>query len=141
MMQKNIFRLTMAIHIFLYRLTGGRFGGQMRDFKVLLLTTIGRKSGQKRTTPLGYFDYDGAYVITASNAGLPSNPGWYYNLKDNARVTVQVNDEIMTAVAEEVKGDLRSQLWDRLVELAPSYADYPKRTTREIPMVILRPES
>jgi hypothetical protein len=63
-MQKTMFKLMMAIHIFLYRLTSGRFGGKMRDFKVLLLTTTGRKSGQKRTTPLGYFDYDGGYVIT-----------------------------------------------------------------------------
>jgi deazaflavin-dependent oxidoreductase (nitroreductase family) len=130
----------MAIHIFLYRLTDGRFGGEMRGFKVLLLTTTGRKSGQKRTTPLGYFDYDGGYVITASNGGLPRNPGWYYNLKGNPQVTVQVKDRAMTAVAEEVKGNLRNQLWDQLIEQAPGYAEYPKRTTREIPMVILRPK-
>jgi deazaflavin-dependent oxidoreductase (nitroreductase family) len=139
-MQKYLFRLTMAIHTFLYRLTRGRFGGEMREFKVLLLTTTGRKSGQKRTTPLGYFDYDGGYVITASNAGLPRNPGWYYNLKDNPQVTVQVNDRVMTAIAEEAKGDLRHQLWEQLVEQAPSYSEYPKRTTREIPVVILRPQ-
>lgn len=139
-MQKQIFRSTMAIHIFLYRLTGGRFGGEMRGFKVLLLTTTGRKSGQQRTTPLGYFDYDGNYVIAASNAGLPRNPGWYYNLKDNPQVAIQVQDQVMTAVAEEAKGELRNQLWGQLVEQAPSYAAYPKQTTREIPVIILRPQ-
>lgn len=139
-MQKHMVRLAMAIHTFLYRLTGGRFGGEMRGFKVLLLTTTGRKSGQKRTTPLGYFDYDGGYVITASNAGLPRNPGWYYNLKDSPQVTVQVKDRAMTAVAEEARGDLRNQLWGQLVEQAPSYAAYPKQTTREIPVMILRPK-
>lgn len=139
-MLKYVFKLVMAIHVFLYRLTGGRFGGQMRDFKVLLLTTTGRKSGQKRTTPLGYFDYDGGYVITASNAGLPRNPGWYYNLKSKPQVTVQVKDRVMTAVAEEAQSDLRNQLWGQLIEQAPSYGDYEKSTTREIPMIILRPE-
>lgn len=138
-MEKYMFKLIMAIHIFLYRLTGGRFGGEMRGFKVLLLTTTGRKSGKKRTTPLGYFDYEGGYVITASNAGLPRNPGWYYNLKNNPQVTVQAKDRVMTAVAEEAQSNLRNQLWDRLIEQAPGYADYEKRTTREIPMVILRP--
>ena len=67
---KYILRITTAIHIFLYRLTGGKFGVEMRGFKVLLLTTTGRKSGLQRITPLGNFDYDGGYVITASNAGL-----------------------------------------------------------------------
>jgi deazaflavin-dependent oxidoreductase (nitroreductase family) len=140
MMQKQLFRLTMAIHIFLYRLTGGRFGGEMRGFKVLLLTTTGRKSGQKRTTPLGYFDYDGGYVIAASNAGLPRNPGWYYNLMNNHRATVEVKDREIMVVPEEATGNLRNQLWEQLIKQAPSYAEYPKQTTREIPVVILRPE-
>lgn len=137
-MQKQLFRLMMATHVFLYRLTGGRLGGSMRDFKVLLLTTTGRKSGKKRTTPLGYVDDNGAYVIAASNAGLPHHPSWYYNLKGNSQVTIQVKDRVTTAVAEEAKGELRDQMWAQLIERAPSYADYEKRTTREIPIVILR---
>lgn len=139
-MQKQMFRLTMAIHIFLYRLTGGRLGGKMRGFKVLLLTTTGRKSGQQRTTPLGYFDYDGSYVIVASNAGLPRNPSWYYNLKDNPQATIQVQDRVLTVIGEETKGDLRSQLWKQVIAQAPGYAEYPKRTTREIPVMIMRPQ-
>jgi deazaflavin-dependent oxidoreductase (nitroreductase family) len=139
-MQKHLFKLMMATHVFLYRLTGGRFGGRMRDFKVLLLTTTGRKSGKKRTTPLGYINNDGSYVIVASNAGLSRHPSWYYNLKSNPQVTVQVNDRVTTAVAEEAEGDLRNQLWKQFIEQAPSYADYEKRTTREIPMVMLRPK-
>jgi deazaflavin-dependent oxidoreductase (nitroreductase family) len=130
----------MAIHVFLYRLTGGRLGGRMRDFQVLLLTTTGRKSGKKRATPLGYFNYDGSYVISASHAGLPHHPSWYYNLKSNPHVTVQVKDRATPAIAEEANGDLRNQLWKQLIEQAPSYADYEKRTTRVIPMVILRPQ-
>jgi len=135
-----MFQLMMSLHVFFYRLTGGRLGGEMQGFKVLLLTTTGRKSGKTRTTPLGYIDYDGGYVITASNAGMPRNPGWYYNLKDSPQATVQVEDRAMTAVVEEAKGDLRDHLWSLLVEQAPSYARYQKSTTRVIPMVILRPQ-
>lgn len=130
----------MAIHVFLYRMTGGRLGGEMQGAKVLLLTTTGRKSGKTRTTPLGYMDYDGGYVITASNAGRSHNPGWYYNLKDSPQATVQVEDRAMTAVVEEAKGDLRDHLWSLLVEDAPIYTRYQKSTTRVIPMVILRPQ-
>lgn len=137
-MQKHLFKLMMATHVFLYRLTGGRLGGTMRDFKVLLLTTTGRKSGKRRTTPLGYIAHDGSYVIAASNAGLAHHPSWYYNLKSNPQITMQVKDRVTTAVAEEAGGELRNQLWAQLIEQAPSYADYEKRTTRKIPLVILR---
>lgn len=139
-MQKYVFQLMMTLHVFFYRLTGGRLGGEMQGSKVLLLTTTGRKSGKTRTTPLGYMDYDGGYVITASNAGRSRNPGWYYNLKDSPQATVQVEDRAMTAVVEEAKGDLRDHLWSLLVEQAPNYTRYQKSTTRVIPMVILRPQ-
>jgi deazaflavin-dependent oxidoreductase (nitroreductase family) len=138
-MQRLIFRLTSRIHVFLYRLTGGRLGSAVRGFHILLLTTTGRKSGKQRTTPLGYFEYDDGYVITASNAGLDRHPGWFYNLKSNPRVEVQIKDAKKEAVAEQAEGELRGLLWEQLIEHAPGYADYENSTTREIPMVILRP--
>ncbi len=139
-MLKYLFKLMMAIHIFLYRLSGGRFGGKVQGLKVLLLTSMGRKSGKKRTTPLGYFEHDGGYVIIASNGGRPSNPDWYYNLKSNPQVTVQVDDRAMAVISEEAQGSLRNQLWEKLIKKAPGYASYAQRTTREIPMVILQPK-
>lgn len=140
-MQKYLIKLIITIYVFLYRLTGGRLGSRMRDFKVLLLTTTGRKSGKKRTTPLGFFDYDGGYVITASAiAFLGHPPDWFVNLKSNPQVMVQIKDRVMTAVAEEAESDLRNQLWEQLIEQAPSYADYAERTTRKIPMVVLQPK-
>lgn len=111
----------------------------MRGFKVLLLTTTGRKSGKTYTTPLGQFDYDGGYVIVASNAGQPTNPAWYYNLKSNPRVTVQVLDQVIPATAEVLSGDARAQAWRQVIATAPSYADYEKRTSREIPLILLVP--
>jgi F420H(2)-dependent quinone reductase len=136
---KYLFKLFMAFHVWMYRLSGGKLGGSMRDFKVLLLTTTGRKSGKTYTTPLGRFDQEGGYVIVASNAGLPTHPAWFYNLKGNPQVTVQVLDKIIPATAEVLTGEARAQAWHQVIATAPSYADYEKRTTREIPLILLRP--
>ena len=106
---------------------------------VLLLTTTGRKTGRKHTVHLGYFEYDGGYVITASSSAFGRTPAWLLNLRSNSQVTIQIRDVHMTAVAELASPVQRDQLWTRLLELAPGYADYQKRTSREIPMAILRP--
>lgn len=137
---KSVMKWSMAIQTFLYRLTGGRMGGSMRDFRVLLLTTKGRKSGKERTTPLGYFEDAGAYIITASSTALlGQEPAWFLNLKSNPQVNIQVMDKRLAAIAEQAPQGERNQLWARLIEVSPSYAAYQERTTREIPMVILRP--
>ena len=136
---KTLFKLFMALQVGLYRLTGGKFGGQMRGFKVLLLTTKGRKSGKTYITPLGCFDHDNGYVIVASNAGLPTHPAWYYNLKSDPHVTVQVLDKVIPVTAEVLSGEARTQAWRQVITTAPSYANYEKRTTREIPLILLRP--
>jgi deazaflavin-dependent oxidoreductase (nitroreductase family) len=134
-----IFRFFMAIYVFLYRLTGGKFGSQVQGLPVLLLTTIGRRTGKKRITPLGYFEQDGYYVITASNAGFDTNPAWFHNLKSHQQVALQIGDKLLTAIAEPANPTLRRQLWAKLVERAPGYQAYQKRTTREIPIVLLQP--
>ena len=135
----KIFRPFLVIYVFLYRHTGGKFGGKVQGLPVLLLTTIGRKTGKKRITPLGYFEQDGYYVITASNAGFDTNPAWFYNLKNHPQVDVQIGKRQLTAIAEPAHPTLRKHLWANLVERAPGYGAYEKRTSREIPMVLLRP--
>lgn len=129
----------MAIAVFLYRLTDGKFGGRVQGLRVLLLTTTGRKTAKKRTTPLGYFEDDGSYVIIGSNAGFETHPAWFLNLKSNPRATIQVKDRQFQVNAEIAGPEKRGRLWARLIELAPGYANYAKRTRREIPLVILRP--
>ncbi len=133
------FKLFAAIQIFLYRLTGGRLGGKMMGFNVLLLTTTGRKSGQARTVPLGRFDHPEGYVIVGSNGGQPSHPAWYFNLKNNPHVTIQVLDKVIPATAEVLSGQERAQAWQQVIANAPNYAAYEKKTSREIPLVLLRP--
>jgi len=140
-MLKALFRSLLSIVAFLYRRTGGKLGGAMQGLPVLLLTTTGRKTGKERTTPLGYFEHDGGYVITASNAGFDTHPAWFHNLKSNPPVTLEIQEKQLTAIAELANPELRQKLWARLVELAPGYRAYQKRTTREIPIVILRPVS
>lgn len=137
----KILRPFLAFYIFLYRSTGGKFGGKVQGLPVLLLTTTGRKTGKKRTTPLGYFEHDGCYVITASNAGFDSNPAWFYNLKSRPQVELQMGNKQFTAMAEPAPSTLRQQLWDELVKRAPGYGAYEKKTTREIPVVLLTPVS
>lgn len=138
-MPRFLSALFIALQIVLYRLSGGRILGQAMGVTFLLLTTTGRKSGKVYTTPLGYFEHEDGYVIAASNAGQPRNPGWYHNLKGDPRVAIQVGSRVMEAVAEEATGDLRRALWERRVALTPAWNAYTKRTDREFPMVILRP--
>ena len=137
-MVKSLFRRFLALYVLLYRLTGGKFGGKVQELRVLLLTTTGRKTGRKRTTPLGYLEHDGGYVIIGSNAGFDTHPAWFHNLKSNPHATVEVNDRRFEASAEIARPDERGQLWARLVEIAPAYANYAHKTSREIPLVVLR---
>ena len=137
---KFIFKLFIGFHVFIYRLTGGKFGGEMRGFKVLILTTKGRKSGKILSAPLGYFERDGGYIIVASNNGASNSPSWYHNIKANPDdVTIQVKDKKMKVKPEIILGEARRPLYDWIVSIASNYGEYEKTTTREIPLVFLKP--
>jgi deazaflavin-dependent oxidoreductase (nitroreductase family) len=116
-------------------------GGKMRGLQVLLLTTAGRRSGRSHTVPLGFFDWQGGYLVAASNSGRPSYPAWYYNLINHPRVTIQVYDKIVLVTAEVLAGEARAQAWQQVIASVPLYAEYEKRATREIPLVLLRPSN
>ncbi len=106
----------------------------------LLLFTTGRKTGKKRTTPLLYLEDGENLVIVASNGGAPRHPAWWLNLEVDSEPQVRVEDRTLRVRAEEAKGEEKRRLWARLVEMYPAYEDYQRRTTREIPVVILRPQ-
>ena len=137
-MAKPLFRFFNRIHIFLYRLTAGRLGGRIQGLRVLLLSTTGRRSGKERTVPLGFFEDGGAWVITASNAGFDVHPGWFFNLRSDSRVRVEVGGKFSSAQAQIVDGEERARLWNRLISQSPGYARYEKSTKRVIPLVALR---
>ncbi len=136
-----IFKTFLRLSSGLYRISNGKIMGHMAGLNVLLLSTIGRKSRRVRTTPLGFFEYDQDYVITASNAGADKNPSWFLNLSDNPNVHIRIGHKEMPATAQVVKADLRKELWAQLVSLSPGYAQYANATQREIPMILLHPAS
>ena len=128
-----LFRLPLTIHAFLYRRTGGRFGGKIQGLDVLLLTTKGHRTGKTRTTPLGYFEHQRTYVVIASNGGSDRHPSWYHNLRNDTTAWIEVGERRMEVRAEIAGLSPRAALWKRLLELAPGYAVYANRTRREIP--------
>ena len=105
----------------------------------LLLTTTGRKSGEEFIFPLFYGETGSGYIVVASKGGAPEHPGWYRNLVANPEVGVQVGTKKLTARARTVAGAERAQLWEKAVQFWPPYADYAKKTDREIPVVVLDP--
>jgi F420H(2)-dependent quinone reductase len=123
----------------LYSLTGGRFGGQLLLYSMLLLHTVGRKTGQTRTHTLLYL-HDGEHmVICASNDGQAHYPAWYWNLQDNPRARVQAGRLTCDVIAQEAEGEEYERLWKRFLKTTSLYADHRKRTDRHFPIFILKP--
>jgi F420H(2)-dependent quinone reductase len=132
-------KLIFKVLVFLYNASGGRIGGKMGKVDVLLLTTTGRKTGKQRTLPVVYIRDGAAYVITASAGGADKHPGWFFNIRSNPQVTIQVKNKHIKVTGEIAGSENKPELWARLVEVAPNFAGYQKRTSRDIPMVILHP--
>jgi F420H(2)-dependent quinone reductase len=128
-----------TLHRWLYRASGGKVGKTFFGSPVLLLTTTGRKTGRSRTWPLTYLgDEVNGFVVAAAYGGQPRHPAWYHNLQANPQVVVQHGEQTLTMIAEVAEGDERSRLWRRLTEAYPAYADYQRKTERQIPVVVLR---
>lgn len=124
-----------------FRANEGRVGGVLADTPILLLHHIGAKSRTERVTPLAYNPQsDGALVIVASNGGSPGHPDWYYNLRANPRIEVEVGTARFVARALELDGTARADLWPKLVEAAPSIGGFQAQTTRQIPLFLLSRE-
>jgi deazaflavin-dependent oxidoreductase (nitroreductase family) len=134
-------RLFTGAHAFVYRLTGGALGGSMFNGPVLLLTTTGRKSGKQRTAPLLYIKDGENMVIVASNGGADRPPTWWLNLKGNPEAQVQIGRAVRRVRAEQANPAEKQRLWPILSKMYPAYDEYQKKTTREIPLVLLRPIS
>jgi deazaflavin-dependent oxidoreductase (nitroreductase family) len=137
-MNQALFNVMSTMHTALYRATGGKRGGTMMKVPILLLTTRGRKSGKKRTTPLMFTRDGDNLVLIASMGGAPRNPGWYHNLQGQES-EVQIGREHRRVRARDAEGEERERLWAEMVSLYPSYADYQKKTSRRIPVVVLEP--
>jgi len=123
----------------LYMQSGGTQGTELRGKPVILLTTIGAKTGKLRKTPLMRVTHDGEYAVVASLGGAPKNPVWYYNIAAHPRVELQDGTETGDYEAREVFGDEKALWWGRAVKAFPDYADYQRKTDRAIPVFVLTP--
>jgi deazaflavin-dependent oxidoreductase (nitroreductase family) len=132
-----LFKWVTAGHIAAYRASGGRLGGRLMRMPVLLLTTTGRKSGLKRTTPLTYLAEGDDIVLVASKGGHPQHPAWYLNLTAHSEVEVEQGSKRRTMTARTASPEERAELWPKVTELYSGYAGYQERTDRQIPLVIL----
>jgi len=120
-----------------FRTNRGKVGGQMAGMPLLLLTTVGAKSGRSLTKPLAYTTDGERIVVIASFAGSAHNPAWFVNLEANPTVTVEIGSERFQARATVTSGEERQRLFKHQAEKMPIFNDYQKKTTRLIPVVAL----
>ncbi len=136
-----LLRRAMEGHTFVYRASGGLVGERIPGVggRMLLLDHVGAKSGAVRTSPLIYISDGDDYVIVASKGGYPKHPAWFHNLVANPETTIQVGRRRLAVRARVADQAERERLWPRAVATYSGYADYQRRTGREIPLVILEP--
>ncbi|CAM3137868.1 deazaflavin-dependent oxidoreductase (nitroreductase family) [Williamsia muralis] len=122
-----------------YEKSGGTEGTDLNGMPVVVLTSVGRKSGKLRKSPLMRVENEGKYAAVASLGGAPKNPVWYYNVAANPHVELRDGPVVKDMIAREVTGDEKAEWWERAVAAFPPYADYQKKTDRAIPVFVLEP--
>ena len=124
-------------HVRRYRETDGRVGHEWNGVLTLLLTTTGRRSGEPRTSAMIYGTDGDAFVVIASQGGMPTHPNWYLNLPADPAVELQVGADRFAAVARTAEGEERDRLWSLMTSVWPNFDVYQSRTERRIPVVVL----
>ena len=122
-----------------FRANEGKVGGPFEGAPVLLLHTEGARTGQERVNPMMYQQVDGGYAVFATKGGAPSNPDWYHNLLAHPEVAAEIGTSTVELIARVAEGDERERIWAAQKAAYPGFADYERKTTRQIPVIILRP--
>ena len=122
-----------------YEATNGEEANDLRGRPIIVLTSVGARTGKLRKTPLMRVEHEGLYAVVASQGGAPKHPVWYFNLKANPHVELQDGPTKRDYRARELSGDEKSVWWKRAVEAWPDYAKYQRRTKRQIPVFVLEP--
>lgn len=133
-------RVSAAEHVERYRVSGGRDGHIWNGAPTLLLTTTGRHSGQRFTTPLVYGRSGEGYLVVASRGGSEVHPHWYLNLRADPSVELQVAEDVFAATARTATPGEKSELWPIMTAIWPRYEEYQRKAERDIPLVILERE-
>lgn len=124
-------------HVRRYVQTDGAEGHEWQGTTVLILTTTGRRSGEERSTPLIYGKHGEDHVVVASKGGAEDHPAWYLNLSEQPEVKVQVRGDRFTARARTAGAEEKPELWKMMTERWPAYDEYQRKTSRDIPLVVL----
>lgn len=137
MKDSNVRRLS-SLHTALFKLTGGRVGSRLVDNDMMLLTTVGSRTGREHTVPLLYLEHDGGLVVVASYGGRPDHPQWFKNLLSHPQGRAQLGRESFPVDSSVASDEERALLWPRVIDAYEGYEIYQSRTDRVIPLVILR---
>lgn len=141
-MANTMWKMGNSVAVSLYRMTGGKLGGSVGGGKVMLLTVPGRKTGIERIVPVSYVEHDSGYVVAGSNGGRPVDPQWFKNLRAAECATAELGKRKVTVTPTVLAGDERDAMWrDVFVAQMPMFAKYEAKTTRTIPLAVLRPDS
>jgi deazaflavin-dependent oxidoreductase (nitroreductase family) len=134
---KDIFiKWFMSINAAIIRLSRGLIGSKLGTQTILILHTTGRTSGQERSIPIAYFEYEGSYLIVGSNWGKEKNADWYLNLKKDPRASLEIKGQLIPALAREALGAEYDLLWKFATKRHPAYLDYREMTSRHIPLML-----
>ena len=136
---KRVMRIGNGVHAALYRMSGGKFANRIANLPILLITTFGRKSGKPHTNPVVYIQEGQDYLVSASNGGMDSHPGWYFNLKNRPEATIRIGDQTFNVKATITEGEERTRLYDKFKAASSNFVKYEKGTSRVIPVIRLTP--
>jgi len=134
-----LIKLFMAVNVITIRLSWGRLGSHLGTQKILLLHTTGRKSGRQIVTPIAYFFTEGFYFLVGTNWGKPKQPSWYYNLLFQRQTKIEVQGKTIQVEACPAEEEEYNRLWEYAIQHHPPYLHYKELTSRQIPIVLLRP--
>jgi deazaflavin-dependent oxidoreductase (nitroreductase family) len=135
-MNKLFLKAFMSINTFLIHASKGKIGGKLGKQTILVMHTIGRKTGKKYSTPIAYFKVENGYYVIASNWGQEKNAAWYYNLKQQPDITIEVEGLNLSVHSQEAAGEEYDRLWANAVSHHPDYLHYKEMTARHIPIIV-----
>jgi deazaflavin-dependent oxidoreductase (nitroreductase family) len=136
---KRVLRVANGLHVALYRLSGGKLANNIANLPILLITTLGRKSGKPHTNPVVYIKDGQDYLVSASTGGMDWHPGWYFNLRNKPEAKIQVGDQTFAVKATIIDGEERTRLYEKFKAASSNFVKYEKGTSRVIPVIRLIP--
>ena len=136
---KRVMKIANGLHVALYRASGGKFASEVAGMPLLLMSTVGRKSGKRHTNPIAYLRDGQDYLVAASVGGMDWNPGWYFNLRDQPQATITVGSQSLDVKATIATGDERTQLYEKFKTASSNFVKYEQKTSRIIPVIRLTP--